>query len=415
MKRALKILVVITILGLGYGGFRILASAKKAPEKKAVENRAKIVDIVDARRVTEPVTIEAMGTVIPSRTVTLFPEVGGKVVSQSQKLVPGGRFKAGERILKIDPRDYDLAIKQQKASVRKAQMDLATEQARKQVAAREWDLIRDEVQPTEEGRKLALREIQLETAEAAVSSAESGLNKAKLTRARTVVKAPFNAVVTEEFVDKGQVLSPGSRIATLVDADRFWVRVSVPVDRLPWISIPGIDGATEGSGATVTHEISDDVQVVREGRVIKLLGDLDAKGKMARLLIEVNDPLGDEEGDDGLPLFMGAFVKARVQGPVLEDVIEIPRRALREGDRVWVKRDDQLKILPVEVIWISGDQVFLKSDMESGAEVVTSFLSAPVDGMKLALESDVIDEMGDEEKPAGATQVGPAKNVQAQK
>ncbi len=404
MKRFLKILLIVLIIGGGFAANRMLASAKKDPEKKDETDHGLVVTVTGATTTSERARIDTMGMVMPSRSVTLFPEVGGRVIAQNAKLVPGGRFKAGEQILRIDPRDYDLALKQQKASVNRAEMELATEKARKSVAEREWELIKDEVQPTEEGRRLALREIQLETAEASLSSASSGLSKAKLARSRTVVKAPFNGVITEEFVDKGQVLGPSSRIATLVDSDTYWVRVSVPVDRLPWIKIPGIRGETEGSVATITHEISSDSKVTREGQVIRLLGDLDMKGKMARLLLAVKDPLkasSDDDVDAELPLFIGAYVNVAIDGPLIEDVVEIPRRALRDGDLVWTKNEGVLAIVPVEVVWKVGDRVFVRGQIQGGDQVVSSYIAAPVEGMKLTLESEIDDEEAPEtEEPA---------------
>jgi RND family efflux transporter MFP subunit len=390
MKVFLKFLLALAIIGGGIAIFKLLESAKADPEKKPPPDNAVVVTVEEARAIGERVIIAAMGTVIPSRSVTLFPEVGGKVVYQSPKLIPGGHFKSGERILRIDPRDYNLMLQQQEAGVRRAEMELATEKARGEVARKEWDLIKDEVQPTEEGRKLALREIQLETAQASLSSAKSGLEKARLSRNRTVIKAPFNGTILEEFVDKGQVLAPGARIATLVDSDTYWVRVSVPVDRLPWIKIPGINGAKEGSPASVIHKVAQGRTVVREGRVKRLLGDLDMKGKMARLLVELIDPMATnpDSTDFDLPLLIGAYVNVEIEGPMLTDVILVSRLSMRDKDKVWINRDGKLEIAQVEVAWVAGEKVYIRDGLEAGDQVVTSHIAAPVDGMKIKLETN---------------------------
>ncbi len=390
MKVLLKFLLALAIIGGGVAIFKLLESAKTDPEKKPPPDNAVVVTVEEARAIGERVTIAAMGTVMPSRSVTLFPEVGGKVVYQSPKLIPGGHFKSGERILRIDPRDYNLILQQQKAGVRRAEMELATEKARGEVARKEWDLIKDEVQPTEEGRKLALREIQLETAQASLSSAKSGLEKARLSRNRTVIRAPFNGTILEEFVDKGQVLAPGARIATLVDSDTYWVRVSVPVDRLPWIKIPGINGAKEGSPASVIHKVAQGRTVVREGRVKRLLGDLDMKGKMARLLVEFTNPMQTDPGstDFDLPVLIGAYVNVEIEGPMLTDVILVSRLSMRDKDKVWINRDGKLEIAQVEVAWSAGEKVYIRDGLAAGDQVVTSHIAAPVEGMEIKLETN---------------------------
>jgi multidrug efflux pump subunit AcrA (membrane-fusion protein) len=268
-------------------------------------------------------------------------------------------------------------------------MDLATEQARKEVAEREWALIANEVEPSEAGKKLALREVQLETAEASLKSAKSGLSKARLARSRTTIKAPFNALVTEEYVDKGQLVGPATRIATLVDADVFWVRVSVPVDRLPWIALPDRKG-DGGASARIVQRVAEGVEVVREGRVVKLLGDLEPQGKMARLLVEIRDPMGLERegGEDELPLLLGAYVNVDIKGPELNDVVALPRPALRDNDQVWLKLESKLAIRDVDVVWTTEERVFVRGDIKTSSDIVVSRIDAPVEGMPLRINGE---------------------------
>jgi hypothetical protein len=174
----------------------------------------------------------------------------------------------------------------------------------------------------------------------------------------------------------------------------FWVRVSAPVDRLPWISVPDASGEG-GSRARIVQRVSEGVEVVREGRVVKLLGELEPQGKMARLLVEVRDPLGIETDDEGerLPLLLGAYVNVDIEGPVLTDVIALPRPALRDNDQVWLKQGGKLRIHDVSVVWTTEDQVFVRGDLTAGDDVVVSRIDAPVEGMPLRLNG---------EKPASA-------------
>ena len=172
MKKVLTFVIFVAIVGAGYGVHKFLAHAKEAPLREEEDPNAMVVEVEAANESDSQVTISAMGTVMPSRTVTLFPEVSGKITYCSEKLVLGGRFKKGETVLRIDPKQYNLALSQQRAAVAQAQMELSMEKGRKAVAEREWHLIEDEVKPTEQGKRLALREIQLETAEASLAAAK---------------------------------------------------------------------------------------------------------------------------------------------------------------------------------------------------------------------------------------------------
>ncbi len=419
MRVLVKLLLFFGILAIGALIYLWLSAGREQPKRVDEEVKPTIVTAMLASTTEKPVTVTAMGTVTPAREVTIFPEVSGRIVYQHPELVPGGRFQAGEVLVRIDPRDYDLAIQQQQAAVSQADLNLASEQSRKAVAEREWELIKDEVQPTEQGRRLALREIQLLNAQVALESAKSGLQKAELARSRATIRAPFNAIVLEEFVDPGQVVGPGSRVAILADADRTWVRAAVPVDRLTWIQLPGVN-AQAGSEVRVLQQIGAEQAIERPGRVIRLLGDLDPKGKMARVLIEVDSPFDQSpqaqqwvshavgaqapaQGDlsplaEGgapapvptpdqqiravIPLLIGSWVTVHIQGPRLDQVISLPRRALREQDQVWViNAKDQLEIRAVRVVWARNDTVYVAGELQAGDQVITSRIATPVEGM----------------------------------
>ena len=139
------------------------------------------------------------------------------------------------------------------------------------------------------------------------------------------------------------MVGPASRVATLVDRDRFWVRVAVPTDRLQWLGIPGING-NRGSDARViqTHGHR---QIVRDAKLLGLYGDLEPRGKLARLLVEVARPLDpglDDRGEPGVPLLIGEVVTVQLDGPELTDVLAIPRLAVRDNNEVWIDEDGRL-------------------------------------------------------------------------
>jgi RND family efflux transporter MFP subunit len=377
--------IFVGVVALGIGIFILLLKTKPEPKKQAKETQPTVVDVEVVAEESRPVTVVAMGTVVPARQVTVSPEVSGRLVFQSPSLVPGGRFAKGQVLAQIDPRVYDLAVREQRAAVAQAGMSLAQERSLKQVADREWSLIADEVQPTEEGRKLARREIQLEVAHAAADAARSQLELAKLKRERTALRAPFNAVVVEKMVDAGQVVTPGTPVATLADSDCYWVRVSLPADELKWVRIPGVN-ATEGSPATVEVKLGGTEVVEHKGTVVQLYPDLDPKGMMARILVEVRQPLGKTAG---LPLLLGSFATVRIRGAALERVASIPRGALHDNERVWVMgEEDTLEIRAVEVVWGEAERVFVAGDLEPGERAVVSRIAVPVVGMALRLNGN---------------------------
>jgi multidrug efflux pump subunit AcrA (membrane-fusion protein) len=203
---------------------------------------------------------------------------------------------------------------------------------------------------------------------------------------RTSVVAPFNAVITRRSAELGARISTQDPLATLAGTDAFWVRVSVPVDRLRWLDVPRGPGET-GSPARV---FAPGDPVPWEGRVIRLLGDLEARGRMARLVVEVKDPMRLTDGaSHRLPLLLGSYVRVELDGSLLHDVYRIPRTALRDNTWVWVALPDRtLDIRPAEVAWRGPDAVFLSGGLSPGEEVIVSDVAIPTQGSPLLVEGE---------------------------
>jgi len=381
-----KFLLVILIIGVGLAVSITLIQTKPKATRKPVSVVTPPVEIMETCLKDQYIIVSAMGTLIPAREIVLQPQVSGTVVWQSDKLVPGAHVNEGNPLVRIDDRDYLLALEQQKATVAKAQVALKTEKGLQAVAEREWNLLKGEIETTDEGRELALRIPQEKDSQASLKSAESSLEKARLNLERTALSAPFNALILEEFVDMGQYLSPASKIATIVGTDEFWVQASIPLSDLAWIKIPGVN-STEGS-ATFVIQKNGYYNVKREGKVKQLLGDVDPKGRMARIIISVKDPLGlNSTGEKTeYPLLLGSYVKVEIQGQLSKNICTIPRSALREGNRVWLLTDEgKLRFMDVEVVWTRENDVFIKDGFQETMRIITSRIPAPVEGMKLKI------------------------------
>jgi multidrug efflux pump subunit AcrA (membrane-fusion protein) len=226
-----------------------------------------------------------------------------------------------------------------------------------------------------------LREPHLKRLEAELASARSALARARRDVERTVITAPFNAVVLAEHVERGQSVGPQSAIATLVGTDACWVRVNVPTWQLKYVALPDAEGAG-GARATIVHDRGAGERTRREGSVVRLLGDLETRGMMARLLVEVADPfcLGREAKQT---LLLGSFVSVEIEGAQMKDVISVPRSVVREGDKAWIlDRDGRLEIRPLDVIW-RDDRALVVKGLSAGEKVISSHIPSPVENMSL--------------------------------
>lgn len=352
--------------------------------KAISQENVALVETVVVKKEDRPIIVEAFGTVQPHRELTVFTEVKGKIIEQSPNLDAGGILKNGEVMLKLDPRDYIDAVEQARALVEKAEFNLVVEKGRKVIAEKEWELLDPSLKQGGFGKNLALRIPHIREKESTLQASISQFDKAVVDLKRTVIKAPFNALVLEEVVEVGQVLLPQTKVAVLVSTDQYRVQVSVPYSELSWIEIPR-SGQVSTTPVEIIQEIGEGKTIKREGHVLRLMGDLDPNGRMAQLLIVIDDPLGLENKDkSSIPLLLGTYVKVRLKGPVVQGVVVLSRNAIHEGNKVWVKNADN-KLEVREVTVISGDQasVIIKDGLEDGDEVVVSSLPVAIPGMLL--------------------------------
>lgn len=375
----LTLLTIVLILAsaLAVGAY-IVKSAPKAKRQTPVAE-APLVTTAVLTSSTEQVRISAMGTVIPASELTLKSEVSGRVVSVEKTFEVGSRLARGDLLLKLEPTDYQAALAQAQSAVAAAAYNLAIEEGNQEIARQEWALYDGKDSSTEQDRELALRQPHLLKAQAEYRAALAVQTQADLDLQRTRLTAPFNALVTRKTAEPGSYLSAQDSVATLVNTDRYWVQVSLPVDRLEWVVFPE---QGEGQGSRVKVSAGNKQRV---GFVHRLLGDLEENGRMARLLVEVHDPLDLEKpAGQRQPLLLGEYARVEIDGKSLFDVISIPRAALHDGDQLWLTDDQQrLQIVKAEVVWRDSDRVLVRNNLPDDARLVTSNLGTAVAKMQL--------------------------------
>jgi RND family efflux transporter MFP subunit len=321
--------------------------------------------------------------------------VSGTIIAVSPEFEPGGRFKVGEELVQIDPVDYELVVAAREADRAQAQRAYKEELGYQEVARHEWELVDNREAASELEQELTLRKPQLASAEASLKAAEASLRKAQLDLQRTAVTAPFDAVILEQRVDLGSQVSAQTVLADLACTDAYWVEVTLPVDLLQWVErarretaalpveVYPSGGTVDGAGWT--------------GTVIRRRADLEPNGRLARIIVAVENPL---EQVAELPLMLGSYVQVRVQGPMVKDVFSLPRCAVHNGNEVWImNKEHRLDIRTVDILWRDRQRVLVREGLAAGELLVITDLAAPVPGMKLM--SDDVDSGGSEcKKPA---------------
>jgi RND family efflux transporter MFP subunit len=387
MKFIISLIAIVLSIVISIGLYTFRPVTKKTRPTRPVP----LVKTMDLVQSNERVFIEAFGTVIPAKQINIQAEVAGRIVELNSELVPGGIIKQNSLVVKIDPRDYKLRTKQRQADLSGAQYKLETEEGRQIVARQEWQLLEKDVDTSLATKSLALRQPHIKHAKAELEAAKSMLAEAALAEERTTILAPFNGLVLQEWAEKGQIVNRQSTIANMVGTDSFWVQASVPLSQLSRMVFPE-NNQEKGSPVKVILDSDRGKQIIRKGAIYKLLGDLDPKGRMARILITVDDPLNltasSKADRQKRKLLLGSYVKVEIDAGVIDKIYVIPSHAIRDGESIWlVDQNGLLDIRQASIVWKRKNQLLISAPVEPYEKLITSRLQSPLQGMAVRIDN----------------------------
>lgn len=383
MKVLLRILIPVLVLGgAGYVTYMLIES-RPAPAIRQPEVQLPLVETMPAQFERVQLRVRAEGTVAPRTVTELVPEVAGRVIEMSPSLVVGGFFEEGDVLLRLDSREYELAVTRARSAIAQANLRLETERQEASVAQREWELL-DIGRPT----PLALREPQIAEAQAELASAEATLEQAEYDLERTLVRAPYAGRVRSESVDVGSFVQRGSPVASLYSVDVAEIRLPIPDAELQFLNLPlsyrnqAADAGDMPRVVIRARFAGEDFQW--DGRIDRTEGVIDPQTRMVHAIARIDDPYAAGNNPDRPPLAIGMFVEAEIIGRSSGPVAALPRTVLRGSDTVLVvDNENRLRFREVTVFREERDRVLVSDGIEPGDRIVTSPLETAVDGMRV--------------------------------
>lgn len=363
----------------------LLVSLKPDPEHSEPPPRTPFVETAGVTAGSGAIPVRGAGIVKPSAEIDLAPQVGGRVVWVDPGFRSGGRVEAGQVMFRIDEADYLYRVREAEAAL--AARKVALLEAREAA-----DIARDEYarfsarQTQAEGsgapNPLTVRQPQLEAARAALGREEARLAQANLELARTGVKAPFEGIVREEWVDTGQVVAANQPVGKLFSTDA--VEVVVPLTDADVALIPGLwdDASDNGAQRAAARVFATygDVRTSWPGFVDRAEASLDEETRTIHVIVRVPDPF--ETDGSRPPLLVGKFAEVDIEGLAPERYFRIRRSALQPGDEVWsVRRNGTVRIVPVRVLQRLDDEVFATGALDPAERAIVGGIRFATDGM----------------------------------
>ena len=378
MIRTVLIPVLIVIFFL-FGAVTIMATAPVL-EPKTTTPIPISVRVQSVNPKTIQLKVHSQGTVMPSIQSQLIPEVSGKVVWTSDRLVSGGYVTEGQTLAKVDDLDYRNARDRAKAALERASAEL---QHAKFEYGRQESLVERNL-TSQSALENSLRVYRV--SQAAYDDARVNHEQAEENVRRTVLKAPFTGLVRSENVDIGQFVSRGQPIATLYATDMVEVRLPIADRQLAFLNLPSARTGTldpqEQPDVLLTAEYAGRALSWR-GKIVRTEAEIDSASRMVQLVARIDNQAAAS------PLSVGLFVNAEIAGLAAENIVILPRSALRNDNQVLVvDGEDKLRFKDVNLLRLYQDQVLIDAGINTGDRVCVSVLQTAIEGMTVNAIND---------------------------
>ena len=269
-------------------------------------------------------------------------------------------------LMRIDPTNYTVAKEQAEALVKQRQIEYDGAAKLRQSGYR--------------------AESELASSAAALATAKAELTRATRDLERTFIRLPYEGMVRAKDVDIGSFVSPGTRLGVAFATNYAEVRLPLTDLDLAVVDLPDPNEITASGGApgpaVTLSAVQRGKRVEWDAQIVRSEGVVDEKSRVTYAVARIVDPY--RLHDDGVPLPMGTFVAASIVGSTLNDIIRVPRFALRGSEQlIFVDEESRLRIRDVEIQRADADYVYLASGAAAGDRIVTTALETPVNGTKV--------------------------------
>ena len=359
------------------GGFLFLAATLMATapvlEPSSIEKLTTSVRVLNIQPKSVQLKVNSQGSVMPSTESQLIPEVSGRVAWMSPNLVAGGYFNDQDILIRVDDTDYKTKLNRAKATLNRAE----AEQQHNEFEYRRMLSLEKRSLVSRSQLENALRAFRV--ADATLQDAQATFQQAEQDIARTEITAPFAGLVRSENVDIGQFVSRGNPIATIYAGDQVEVRLPIADRQLAYLNIPvNIRGE-------IPSEFQPEVKLTAQyagqtlewkGQIVRSEAEIDVSSRMVQLVARV------ESSANSVPLSVGLFVSAEIEGLAAENVVVLPREALRNDNPVLVvDEEDRLRFRKIEPLRLYQNDLLVRAGLQAGERVCISPIQTAIEGM----------------------------------
>ena len=399
----------------------MLVILRPEAERQVPKKTGLLVEVKPVRAEPVRLYVEAYGTVRPREALSLVAEVRGQVVVIDPVFEEGSFVPKETVLIQIDPRTYRLEVdrskvqvKQAAAEIKRLDQEVINLKARLKIAKLDLTLAKNEylrlkklidkkvisqsqLDKTEQTylasqerlqaleNQLALTKPSKEQLIAQRDMARVMLQEAQLDLERTAIISPFDGWALEKVIEKGQHVNAGQYLGKIYNAGELEIEVRIPVKDFKWL--PANMDQNPSTHAEIIFE-SGETKYSWNGHVARIKAQLDEKTRTLPVIVETDTTMSRADNDGHFRLRPGMFVNVRIEGRKIDSAYVLPRHLVYPGDVVYLLKDDQLIIRPVNIFRSYKETVIIDEGLSDGELIITSPMSAATQGMRVRLSPD---------------------------
>ncbi len=273
--------------------------------------------------------------------------------------------------MRIDPTNYEVAVSQAEALLRQRQI---------------------EYEGAKKLRSQGYRaESEFASAAAALATAEADLVRAKRNLERTFIRLPYAGMIRTKEADLGQFVNPGTRLGVTFATDYAEVRLPLTDRDLAFVDLPyaaeiTATGESKGPGVVLSAE-QRGRRVEWSAQIVRSEGVVDESSRVTYAVAKIEDPYALDS--EHVPLPMGTFVTASIEGVAMQGLLRVPRHALHGSDQLlFVDSENRLRIRTVNIARADSEYAYINGGAEAGERVILTALESPINGMPVRTADD---------------------------
>lgn len=263
----------------------------------------------------------AVGSFRARQITNLGPQITGRILAISVDI--GDKVKKGQELIRIDPIFFEIEVSQRKAQIESAEVTLAHAELEYKRMKALWETPKGQT-PSVSQKLFDDARTQYSIASSQLKIAQEGLKLAEEYLRETVIRAPYDGVITQRLVHLGELVTsaPTTKMLEIQEVGVLELEFSLPQNMLSQVQ----------KGTLVEFEVDGIPESKDQARIAIVYPDLDITTRTFRCRVLVDNPT--------MKYRPGLLVQVRVIVREISDALCVPIQALKETSSGW-----QVKVL----------------------------------------------------------------------